>query len=193
METQEQSDRTREDLVCGARFSDAELERVRFTSVEISLNQDLLLQALDAGGVRLFNDLMQRIRDADLLGMGLSADYCPPVSLFLRFDNIDLSWRKLDGIDLEFCHIAGGDFSSCSLVKARFGSVARAKFRHADLRSAVFYNSDLTLADFTGSDVSNARFLSPFHFAESPPIGLPAHRLKRSRALGKGNRLRFGE
>lgn len=151
--------------------------------VQLKFGPDLLVAALDTVGVAGWNDLLERLREANIVFSTIALDAVPPVMADLKFMGVDLRGRELDGIDLRYVTLDGANLAGCSLRGAAFWWIRQANFQNADLRDARFEGSDLTGTDFTGARTCGMRFDEVTYFDESPPIGMPSTQLTQCEAL----------
>ena len=151
--------------------------------VKLRFGPDLLLAALNSVGVAGWNDLLKRLRQANIVFSTIGMDDVPPMMADMDCTGADLSRRTLDGIDLRYVTLDGANLSGCSLRGARFWWVRQANFQNADLRDATFVGSDLSGTDFTGANTCGVGFDEVTYFDESPPIGLPVALLAWCEAL----------
>jgi hypothetical protein len=158
--------------------------------VKLRFGPDLLVAALDAVGVAGWNNLLRRLRQANVVFSTIGMEDVPPVIADLNFSGINLGERNLDGIDLRYITLDGADLSKCSLRGARFWCVRHVSFRCSDLSGARFEAPGLSGADFTGAELHDATIEDADYCAEDPPIGMPPQMLAICRSISKDHPVR---
>ena len=135
------------------------------TTVDLDFGPDILRSFLSKeGGVRCFNDWIQRMVTWNYLGYTWGQDeQVPPMAVGVDLSQADLSGLVMPGIDLTYCFLPHASFKGCDLRGARIGG-------------------DVTGVDFTDAQVEGLILECCGYAQGSPPIGLPDDLLDQCRA-----------
>ncbi len=159
--------------------------------INLVVGPDLFEQLVARFGKAGWNAYVLKLRPYSIWSLCPPSDrtaldnHCRPAYIEIDLRGACFQGSDLSGLDLAIPRMDGCNFEGTDLSGSDIGFAARATFRSAKLREARF-EGDISGCDFTDADLSGTSFELAMYHRQTPPVGLPASKLKSCGPLPRG-------